>query len=98
MGFCYFLYSGGVVVGLWATPLVARPLGWQAVYIVYTAIGLAWAVRPFTYLQNPPLVSEFTVEIVGRSLRCLPLIVHLQSSWTIHGKTAFADKEVHEDI
>ena len=44
MGFCYFLYSGGVVVGLWATPLVAKPLGWQAVYIVYTAIGLAWAV------------------------------------------------------
>ena len=44
MGFCYFLYSGGVVVGLWATPLVAKPLGWQAVYVVYTAIGLAWAV------------------------------------------------------
>lgn len=49
MGFCYFLYSGGVVVGLWATPLVAKPLGWQAVYVVYTAIGLAWAV---SFFQN----------------------------------------------
>lgn len=44
MGFCYFLYSGGVVLGLWATPILAQPLGWQAVYIVYTAVGLAWAV------------------------------------------------------
>lgn len=52
MGFCYFLYSGGVVVGLWATPLVAKPFGWPAVYVLYTAIGWAWAVHsPRHFLQ-----------------------------------------------
>ena len=45
MGFCYFLYSGGVVLGLWATPAISAPLGWPAVFAIYSAIGFVWTVR-----------------------------------------------------
>ena len=44
MGFCYFLYSGGVVIGNVATPLLAGPFGWPAAYAVYVVLGLLWAV------------------------------------------------------
>lgn len=38
-------YSGGVVLSLLATPLVAKPFGWPAAYQLYVVLGLLWAVR-----------------------------------------------------
>lgn len=74
MGFCYFLYSGGVVVGLWATPLIANPLGWPAVYITYTIMGLAWAV----HLCQPP---DKNVKICIRSSGfCMSANAELENS------------------
>jgi MFS family permease len=57
MGFCYFLYSAGVVVGLWATPAIATPFGWPAVFALYSALGIAWAVS----LTPPPRVARVSL-------------------------------------